>query len=224
MREISERKITKFQDNILEWYQKEGRHFLWRNPSANNYQRIIVEVLLQRTKVETIVKYFPIFLKSYPSWKKLSTATESELQEFLKPIGLYRQRGSRLYKLAQEMGKRNGKFPQSRSEVEEISMMGQYISNAYELFVLKKPSPLLDVNMARVLERYFGPRKLADIRYDPYLQKISKVVVEHNNSKEINWAILDLGSLICQKRNPLCEKCPVNNHCLYFKTYRFYSS
>jgi len=166
---------------------------------------------LQRTKAETIAKFYPLFIKKYPSWKQLGDATEEELIKCLKPIGLYKQRGSRLFKLAQELKKRNGLFPKKRDEVEEIPMMGQYITNAYELFVLNNPAPLLDVNMARVLERYFGPRKLADIRYDPYLQELSIKVVSHNNSKEINWAILDYGAINCKSQKPTCRYCIFEN-------------
>jgi A/G-specific adenine glycosylase len=211
--EISQ--IEYFQVEILDWYKINRRHFPWRNPSATNYEKIISEVLLQRTKAETVAKFFSAFIKKYPSWRQLGNATESELKEILKPLGLYNQRGSRLYKLAQELKKRNGRFPLNRDTVEEIPMMGQYITNAYELFVLNQPSPLLDVNMARVLERYFGPRKLADIRHDPYLQKLSLKVVNHHKSKEINWAILDYGAIICNKRNPSCQLCMFNKTCNY---------
>ena len=216
MHNVSSRKIKSFQDKILSWFNNNGRHFPWRNPSANNYQKIISEILLQRTQAKTAAKFFPYFLKKYPSWRKLGMASELELQEFLQPIGLYKQRGTRLYNMAQGMSKRNGRFPSSRADVQEIPMTGQYITNAYELFILKKPSPLLDVNMARVLERYFGPRKMADFRYDSYLQDVSKRVVEHSDMKEINWAILDFGALICRKRNPLCLECPLSQECWFF--------
>ncbi len=46
----------------------------------------------------------------------------------------------------------------------------------------RKPRPLLDVNMSRVLERYFGPRSLADIRYDPYLQNLAQRLVACDDS------------------------------------------
>lgn len=215
---VKDKEIKEFQEKILKWFEIEGRQFPWRNISATNYQKIISEVLLQRTQAGTAAKFFPQFIKKYPSWKKLGLASESELQETLKPIGLYMQRGSRMFKLAQELRKRNGRFPNNRADVEDIPMMGQYITNAYELFILKKPSPLLDVNMARVLERYFGPRKLADIRYDPYLQNLSKRVVEHPETIKINWAILDFGALICKKRKPLCDSCPLNKKCFYFNS------
>jgi len=215
--DIDNQKIKFFQHQILLWYEEHGRHFPWRNSSASNYELIIAEVLLQRTRAETIANFFPKFVKKYPSWKKLGEASEIELQEVLEPIGLYIQRGSRLYKLAQEMKKKKGRFPEKKDRVEELPMMGKYITNAYELFILNKPSPLLDVNMARVLERFFGERKLADIRHDPYLQKLAQKIVSHDNSKEINWGILDFASLVCKAKTPLCEKCMLSKHCTYFK-------
>ncbi len=69
--------------------------------------------------------------------------------------------------------------------------------------------------MARVLERYFGPRKLVDIRYDKYLQELSYKVVNHDYSKNINWAILDLAALICKAQAPKCIKCPLKLKCEY---------
>ncbi|HZY80974.1 MAG TPA: hypothetical protein VFE50_15735 [Cyclobacteriaceae bacterium] len=209
-------KIRFFQGTLLAWFEKNGRSFPWRAKSATNYVRIISEVLLQRTKAETVARYLPIFLQKYPSWRQLGEASEADLISIMTPLGLGNQRGKRLYKLAQELKRRNGIFPRERHLVEEISMMGQYITNAYELFILKKPAPLLDVNMARVLERFFGYRNLADIRYDPYLQDLSKAVVAHSEAITVNWAVLDFAALICKSKTPLCENCPLTKKCLYF--------
>src|SRR6056297_2580959 len=124
IRIIDESKIEFFQEKLLEWYSEHGRAFLWRNKSATNYELIISEVFLQRTRAETVAKFLPQFLKKYPSWKKLGEASEEDLQNILKPLGLYKQRGTRLFKLAQELKKRNGRFPKTRNEVEDFSMMG----------------------------------------------------------------------------------------------------
>ncbi len=217
-RMIDEVDIEFFQKNLLDWYKQNGRTFPWRNKSATNYELIISEVFLQRTKAETVSKFLTPFFKKYPSWKQLGEATEYDLQEATKPLGLYRQRGSRLYKMAQELKRRKGRFPKQRIQVEEIPMRGQYITNTFELYVLKKKSPLLDVNMARLLERFFGERKMADIRYDPYLQTLAYRVVDVDASIELNWSILDFASLICKKRTPTCEKCPLNTKCQFNKS------
>lgn len=212
---IPNEKIEFFRYELLIWFATHGRKFPWRTKSASNYVKIISEVLLQRTKAETVRRYIPTFLKRYPSWKQLGEASEADLIEIMRPLGLGTQRGRRLYNLAQELKKRNGIFPKQRHLVEEISMMGQYITNAYELFILKKSAPLLDVNMARVLERFFGPRKLADIRFDPYLQELSKTVVSIPNGILLNWAILDHAALTCTSLKPRCPICCIVSKCNY---------
>jgi A/G-specific adenine glycosylase len=158
------------------------------------------------------------FFEKYPDWASLGEASQGDLQNFIKPLGLFKQRGSRLFKLAQEIKKRKGAFPIERTQVEDLPMMGQYIANAYELYIIKKRTPLLDVNMARLLERFFGPRDLADIRYDPYLQTLAYKIVDHPKSKELNWAVLDYASLICQKNKPNCTNCLLLSNCRFEKS------
>ena len=61
----------------------------------------------------------------------------------------------------------------------------------------------------------FKPRKLADIRYDPWLQAISKEMVSSKNAIHLNWALLDIGGTLCKPRNPNCSECPINSFCNY---------
>jgi A/G-specific adenine glycosylase len=69
--------------------------------------------------------------------------------------------------------------------------------------------------MARVIERCFGQRELADIRYDPRLQEICQRIVDTDQSLEISWAILDLAALLCRPKVPLCDACPLATNCRY---------
>ena len=214
---ISNKKVEFFQNKILEWYHIQGRTFLWRKKGLTHYQYVIAEVLLQRTKAETIAKFYPLFLTEFPNWKSLANANVKRIEKYLIPVGLYHQRSKRLMGLAQEMVKRNGRLPRDREDLESIPFMGQYIANAVELVIFNEPSPLVDVNMARVLERFFGPRQMADIRYDPYLQELSYRIVKHVNAKEVNWAVLDFAALIC-KPKPLCLLCPLASKCSYYES------
>lgn len=217
MAETTTKNIEELQILLLDWYKVNGRKFPWRNHVRTHYQLIIAETLLQKTKAETVAKFYKQFVSIFPNWKSLANADSKTLEKYLNPLGLFRQRAKRLQSLATEMVKRKGKLPKSRKELESIPFLGQYIANSIELVIFKQPSPLIDVNMARVLERYFGERKMADIRYDPYLQKLSYKIVNHPNPKKINWAILDLAALVCKARKPLCSICPISLKCKYFK-------
>lgn len=212
---ITEHDIRHFQDRLLTWYRDHGRHFPWRNKSANTYQKILAEVLLQRTQARAVSRFFPEFIRRFPSWVKLALASEEDLRGYLQPLGLWRRRAASLQRLALEMARRRGRFPENRGEIESLPGVGQYITNSILLFVHGEPHPLLDTNMARVLERYFGPRKLADIRYDPYLQTLSKAVINSDDAAELNWAILDHAALVCKLKNPRCGDCPVESGCKF---------
>lgn len=217
MPRITQNNIKELQEKLIEWDKSNGRKFFWRNKGLSNYQIIIAETLLQRTKAETVAKFYSQFIMDFQNWESLANSDLKTLEEYLKPIGLFRQRALRLQSLATEMLKRKGKLPKNRKELESIPFLGQYIANSIELIIFKQPSPLIDVNMARVLERYFGERKMADIRYDPYLQKLCYKVVKHPDPKKINWAILDFAALVCKARKPVCSICPISVKCKYFK-------
>lgn len=152
--------IEEFQTLLLKWYRENGREFPWRKNNLTPYQLIIAETLLQRKKAETVSKLFNHFIDEFPNWTAVADAKIEVLEVYLKPIGLYKQRAKRLKGLATEMVKRKGKIPYDRKDLESIPFMGQYIANAVELMIFNEPSPLIDVNMARVLERYFGERKI----------------------------------------------------------------
>lgn len=215
--DISNRNIPYFREKLYQWYDENGRHFPWRNKSISNYQKVVSEVLLQRTKAETVAKFYPSFIKKYPNWKTIASDSIDDLEKTLKPIGLYKQRANRLHSLAKEMTKRNGRVPYDREELEKIPMVGQYIANATMSVVHDEPYPLLDVNMSRVLERFFEKRKLADIRYDPYLQELAHEVVSVEDSKILNWAILDFAATVCKARTPNCYACLLKEKCTFYQ-------
>lgn len=209
------RRIAAFKKRVLAWFRREGRPLPWREKSASEYERVVSEVLLQRTRAETVAAFFAPFIQRFPEWSALAGASEKELRTFLKPIGLWRRKAASLRALASDMHAREGVFPRKREEIELLPGVGQYIANAVLLFAHGQSAPLLDVNMARVLERCFGKRTVVDIRYDPWLQALAAQVVDHRLSKELNWAILDLASKICLLREPRCPNCPLSETCRY---------
>ncbi|RAJ01590.1 A/G-specific DNA-adenine glycosylase [Chitinophaga skermanii] len=217
MHTIPTGKISDFQTKLLTWFYLHGRQFPWRETQLNPYQAIIAEVLLQRTKAETVAKMYLDFLYQYPDWQSILSTPIEQLEESFKPIGLYRQRASGLKRLAAAMASHQFELPSEQAALAALPLFGQYILNAITLVVLQKPAPLLDVNMARLLERYFGERKLADIRYDPYLQELAHIVVASPNSLELNWAMLDFAALICKAGKPRCELCMLQADCVFFQ-------
>jgi A/G-specific adenine glycosylase len=176
---------------------------------------VLTEVLLQRTRAEAVAAIYGRFFAKYPDWSALARASRLVLEGNLRPLGLWRRRAASLRSLAVEMTGRGGVFPDDRSALEEIPAVGQYVASAVRLFAFGHREPLLDVNMARLLERYFGPRGMADIRNDPYLQSLARKVIARGEPAALNWGMLDLGALICVPRDPYCVACPLQRDCRY---------
>ncbi|MDH5603056.1 MAG: DNA cytosine methyltransferase, partial [Cyclobacteriaceae bacterium] len=209
--------IKFFQRVLLEWFDINKRDFPWRKEEISNYELILSEILLQRTKAETVAKYYGTFFGKYPDWEKLCTATSRDLEDILKPLGLYTHRTKRLMKIIQEYKDRNGVLPIDKNELQETALSTLYISNAYELMILKQRAPLLDVNMSRVLSRYFYPREVKDVRNDKLIQTLAREVIDVKSCKELNWAILDYAAGVCKSTNPRCMNCGLRNRCRFYE-------
>jgi A/G-specific adenine glycosylase len=206
-------KVRWCRRRLLAWYDQHGRQFPWRSPAAGLFEQVVAEVLLQRTQASTVGRFFESFFILFKSWDDIHAASTEFLESTLRPIGLWRRRAIALKELAREMVGRAAGFPASRDELEALPAVGQYVASAVLLFAHKRPEPLLDGNMARVLERVFEPRHLVDIRYDPRLQGLARLLVRSRNSIRVNWAILDLAASHCGPRSPACDRCPLQIRC-----------
>lgn len=206
-------KITRFRKDLLIWFEENGRDLPWRRSSASVFEKICVEVLLQRTRAETVARVYPVFFGRFTSWEDIAAASVEELEGYFKPIGLWNRRARSMRSLAEYASARGGQFPSDPVELAKAPAVGQYLLNAILLFQHGEAKPLLDVNMARVIERFVRPRRLADIRHDPWLQAAAHWLVRGEGAVEVNWAVLDFASTVCSWKRPKCAVCPVENRC-----------
>ena len=212
------RRVLRMAQVVSTWFKYNGRIFPWRLPSASEYEQICVEVLLQRTRAETVAKQYKIFFTKFPNWTVLSQARKRDIENTIRPLGLWQRRATALLGLASYAVSARGKFPKSAKELEAVPAVGQYVGNAILLFQHKFPAPLLDANMARVVERYFHPREMADLRYDPWLQAVCAKLVSSADAVAVNWGILDIGSILCKPQIPQCQKCPLKRGCSFARS------
>ena len=198
---------------LITWYDRHGRQFPWRSASAGLYQQVVAEILLQRTQASTVSQFYDSFFQKFKSWDDIDAAPIAQLENVLRPIGLWRRRATALKALARELVGRAGSFPASRDELESLPAVGQYVASSVLLFAYKRAEPLLDGNMARVIERVFEPRRLVDIRYDSRLQALARILVRSRDPARVNWALLDLAARHCLPKTPKCAECPLRRRC-----------
>lgn len=206
-------KILWFQRRLASWFTDNKRDFVWR-ASSQPYLLCVSEILLQQTAANRVAEVIIPFIERFPDWETLAVADITEVQELIFPLGIHRRRASTLVALAEELVKA-GSMPTTRDGLERLPGIGQYIASVLLVTLQHRREPFLDVNMARVIERFFGPREMADIRCDPYLQILARKVVNVEDALSANWMILDFAALVCMKNRPRCSTCLLAPRCVY---------
>ena len=205
----SEEKISSFQQKLLDWYDKEKRDLPWRH-SNNPYHIWVSEIMLQQTRVDTVIPYYHRFLETFPTIESLANAQEEELLKVWEGLGYY-SRVRNMQKAAQQiMGEYNGKFPDTMEEIQTLKGIGPYTAGAIASIAFNLAEPAVDGNLMRVISRLF------EIGLDignPSNRKVYQAVAEKIISKErpgdFNQALMDLGSDIESPVTPHPEDSPV---------------
>lgn len=212
--------IEYMRREIIKWYEKKGRKQLYWRKHTDPYTILIAEILLKRTRAETVAPYIVRFLEEYPSPEALAKAPLSKIEERLKPLGLYRQRAQHLKKLAEILVTRyNGKVPARYEDLIKLPGIGEYTANAVLCFAYGESVPIVDTNIVRIITRFFGVRpSRGEARRSPKIWNIArKLTPPHGDeAKKFWWGMIDLAALVCTPRNPKCTLCPLKERCHYY--------
>lgn len=210
-------KIIFFREKIISWYLKNGRSFPWRNPKATNYDRLIAEILLQKTRAENIVTVYMKILDIFPDFYTLSTADPSYVEEIIKPLGLSKNRSQTLTKCAKVIiNNYDGKIPSKKDDLLNLPGIGIYIVNAYLISEYGLKLAVIDTNFKRVFNRFFSVPMDGDPRRNPFLLEFAEFVVPNTQIKEYTFGVIDFAALICKNKKPKCEICILKKNCDYY--------
>jgi len=191
--------------NIQKWYKTNGRLELpWRT-TTNPYHIYLSEVMLQQTQVKTVLEryYFP-FLKKFPTLKALGDASLDDILKMWEGLGYY-NRAKNLHKTARLIEE----LPSDIDTLIQLPGIGKNTAHAVATFAYKKPVPIMEANVKRILCRLHKlktptDKELWDIAYD---------LVDKENPFDYNQAMMDIGSSLCTPKNPSCEVCPLSDIC-----------
>ncbi len=201
---------------ILKWHKDNYRIYPWRNESSS-YKIMIAEFMLQRTRADQVVPVYIHFINKYPDINSLAEANLSDINLLLKPLGLY-WRSSHFKKAAEYIIKEyKGLIPTEKEELLKIPGVGDYVAGAILTVAYLKKTCVIDSNIARVINRFFGLGLTGEIRRKREIKELSCKLFNHPDSRSILFAIIDFSALICTSQNPKHEKCPLNNSCKYYR-------
>ena len=219
----SDKKKRAFQSALLEWFQQNHRDFPWRT-RLEPYSILLAEKVLQQTAARDVsINAYETLLTTYPVPSDLAKARAEDLHEVFKPIGLsYRAR--ELPEMARYLIENHaGEVPADLEKLLSIPGVGNYTARAILSFAYEFDVGVVDTNVSRIFYRIFalsGPLPKNPARKKMLLD-LSDALVPTGKSRPFNFAILDLGALVCTVRQPLCGECPVSRFCIHAQVNQF---
>ncbi|MFK7970084.1 MAG: A/G-specific adenine glycosylase [Bacteroidia bacterium] len=200
--------------SIISWFRENGRKMDWRE-TRNPYAIWIAEVVFQQTRIEQGIGHYHRFMERFPEVEVLAEAEQDEVLKFWEGLGYY-SRARNLHAAAKQLvNDYGGKFPETYSELLNLKGVGDYTSRAIASFAFGEKVGVLDGNVLRVLARYWGveaPVNTPAVRKQ--LQAQIDVWAAETDSRALNHALMDLGSMICTPSKPGCLLCPLVEGCV----------
>ena len=209
--------MSNFSQNIIKNHHLYKRDFIWRHEKVP-YEIMIAEFMLQRTKADQVVPVYVNFLKKYPDIRSLSKAEITDIAKIIRPLGLH-WRSAHFKKAADYIiSVYNGIIPSNREELLKIPGVGDYVAGVILAVSFSKKSPIVDSNIARVLNRYYGMDLEGEIRRNKKIVEKADELFSLCNCelKELLFAIIDFSALVCTPLNPRHEICPFKEECILY--------
>ena len=208
----SENKLQDFRQQLLAWYDKEGRSYLpWRQ-TKDPYAIWVSEIMLQQTQVNTVIPYFQEFMELLPTVKDLAEADETTLMRVWQGLGYY-SRVRNMQTAAQTIMKDyGGQIPKSKDKLLDLKGIGPYTAGAIASMAFDQIEPALDGNLIRIVTRLFEiDLDVSKQRTKDILQGILYQLIDPNRPGDFNQAMMDLGAMIMTPDNHAIESSPLKN-------------
>ncbi len=204
-----------FSNRVIDWHTRNGRHDLPWQGAGDPYPVWVSEVMLQQTRVDTVIPYFHRFMACFPSIRALADASDDEVMRLWSGLGYY-ARARNLKRAAERIRDRHGGlFPQGFDDVVALPGIGRSTAGAILSLALGQVQPILDGNVKRVLARCFAvegwPGSGATLRR---LWQLAEGLTPAAKTGVYNQAMMDLGAMLCTRGDsPACGACPVADYC-----------
>jgi len=206
-----------FASQLLSWYDDHGRRTLpWQHPRSP-YRVWLSEIMLQQTQVRTVVPYFERFVTRYPDVRSLAAASVDDVLHLWSGLGYY-SRARNLLKAAQRLVTDfDAEFPDDPVLLQALPGVGRSTAAAIAAMGFERRASILDGNVKRVLCRFH------DVAGYPGEARVERglwaLAEEHTPARRVadyTQAIMDLGALLCTRRRPQCQHCPLRQACLAY--------
>jgi len=200
-------------DRLLNWYDENARRLPWRG-TQDPYAIWVSEIMLQQTRVDTVIPYYQRWMARFPTIQALAAAPLRKVLVAWEGLGYY-SRSRNLHRAAQlVVAEYGGVLPSELKDLQRLPGIGRYTAAAIASIAFDQDVSALDGNIRRVLARVFLVREPArSTKGEKQLWKLTADHLPAGKASAYNQALMDLGAIVCTPKTPSCEICPLSDIC-----------
>lgn len=205
---------SEFAARLLNWYRQNQRSLPWRG-TTDPYAVWVSEIMLQQTRVETVIPYYRRWMELFPTLRHLAQADEQQVLKAWEGLGYY-SRARSLHRAARMIVELyQGQVPSRMDDLMRLPGVGRYTAAAIASIAFGQDEPALDGNLRRVIARLFNISLPArSPQGESQILAQLRAHLPPGQAGDFNQALMDLGALICTPRKPACGQCPLAEICL----------
>lgn len=200
------------RDALVPWYREHARDLPWRR-EVSPYRTLLSELMLQQTRVDTVIPYFERFVERWPTLDDLAAASQDEVLTMWAGLGYYRR--ARFLHRAAVAASALGGLPSTPKELATLPGIGAYTSGAIASIAFGVVAAAVDGNVERVLSRVDGRRE--DPKSTPGKKALTARALSisaEGVASEVTQGLMELGATVCTPRSPTCGTCPWEQVCV----------
>ncbi|MBC2100306.1 A/G-specific adenine glycosylase [Listeria booriae] len=209
----NDEKVIAFRKSLIDWYETNKRILPWRE-NTEAYRIWVSEIMLQQTKVDTVMPYFDRFMEWFPTMKDFADAPEERILKAWEGLGYYSRVRNLQAAMKTVVYEMNGIVPNDLEGILALEGVGPYTAGAVLSIAYEKAEPAVDGNVMRVISR------VLEIDEDIMKQKTRKTfekalytLIDPDKPGEFNQGLMEIGALVCTPKKPMCLICPLQSFC-----------
>ena len=196
--------------NLVDWYEGSRRDLPWRDPDVSAWQILVSEFMLQQTPVSRVLPIWTEWVRRWPTPSATAAATAADVLRAWGKLG-YPRRAKRLHECATVIARDHGDVvPDDVEVLITLPGVGSYTARAVACFAYRKPVPVVDTNVRRVVARAVHGR--ADAGAPSTTRDhadVSALLPDDEEAPRFSAALMELGATVCTARAPRCGLCPL---------------
>lgn len=180
----------------------------------NPFQLLVATRLSAQCTDARVNLVTPALFRKYPSVEAFAEADVKDVEELIHSCGFFRQKAKDIVGMAKDvLEKFSGSVPDNIEDLVTLPGVGRKTANLIVGDVYKKPAVVADTHLIRIS----GRLGLVDTKDPLKVEMALKELLPPEESNDFCHRAVFHGRALCDARKPLCEQCPLNSFCRFYK-------